>query len=96
MLADDKYPTIKDNNFSNQEGIYLPIDADHIVNRNNIQIESISEDLTDSEQVEQTFEYDNKTIQTYSTYSMIGSSDGSQVTRSAKLYVKDNNLYAIP
>ena len=27
---------------------------------------------------------------------MIGSSDGSQVTRSAKLYVKDNNLYAIP
>ena len=96
VLADDKYPTIKDNNFSNQEGIYLPIDADHIVNRNNIQIESISEDLTDSEQVEQTFEYDNKTIQTYSTYSMIGSSDGSQVTRSAKLYVKDNNLYAIP
>ena len=96
VLADDKYPTIKDNNFSNQEGIYLPIDADHIVNRNNIQTESISEDLTDSEQVEQTFEYDNKRIQTYSTYSMIGSSDGSQVTRSAKLYVKDNNLYAIP
>ncbi len=96
MLADDKYPTIKDNNLSNQEGIFLPIDDEHIINRNNIQTESISEDLTDSEQVEQTFEYDNKTIQTYSTYSVIGSSDGSQVTRSAKLYVKDNNLYAIP
>ena len=49
-----------------------------------------------TEEVEQTFEYDNKEIMTYSTYSVITAMDGTQVTRNAKLYVKDNTLYAIP
>ena len=48
------------------------------------------------ENPEQTFEYDNKTIQTYSTYSVITDSGENKVVRNAKLYVKDNNLYAIP
>ena len=48
------------------------------------------------EQIEESFEYLDKTIETYSTYSVITAEDESQVTRNAKLYVKDNNLYAVP
>ena len=62
----------------------------------NIETSEVTQNETDKEQIEQTFEYANKEIQTYSTYSVIMSSDGSKVTRDAKLYVKDNNLYAVP
>ena len=79
---------------SDQEGIDIPIDSEHIIGNtgNSIEIQNIE----NQEKSEQTFNYNNKKIQTYSTYSVITSSDGSQVTRNTKLYVKDNNLYAIP
>ena len=86
----DKYPTLKSSSLPEQEGIDLPKDEEHI---NNIIEFSLD---TENEEMEESFEYTNKIIETYSTYSVITSSDGSNATRNAKLYVKDNNLYAIP
>ena len=94
VLDNNKYPILKNNNLPNQEGIDIPIDTEHMVG--NIETSEVTQNETDKEQIEQTFEYANKEIQTYSTYSVIMSSDGSKVTRDAKLYVKDNNLYAVP
>ena len=99
-LANNKYPTIKSSALPNQEEINLPKDSEHIVG--NIEGTENSEDSIDIQSIEnmenpeQTFEYDNKTIQTYSTYSVITDSGENKVVRNAKLYVKDNNLYAIP
>ena len=94
MLKNNKYPTINDSNLSEQEGIDLPRDSEHIVGstENSVETKKIGE----QESPEQTFEYSDKTIETYSKYSVITSSDGTQATRNAKLYVKDNTLYAIP
>ena len=94
MLKNNKYPTINDNNLSEQTGIDLPIDSEHIIGsaENSAEMQSIEAQET----LEQTFEYSDKTIETYSKYSVITSSDGTQATRNAKLYVKDNTLYAIP
>ena len=100
-LANNKYPTIKSSALPNQEGIDLPKDSEHIVGtiegttnfEDSIDTQSIIEN---KEQPEQTFEYNNKTIQTYSTYSLITSEDGTKATRNVKLYVKNSTLYAIP
>ena len=94
MLKNNKYPTINDNNLSEQTGIDLPIDSEHIIGsaENSAEMQSIEAQET----LEQTFEYSDKTIETYSTYSVITSSDGIKATRNAKLYVKNNTLYAIP
>ena len=93
-LVNNKYPTISSLYLTEQEGIDLPIDAEHIVGNveNSVEIQSIEP----QEEPEQVIEYNNKTIQTYSTYSLITAEDGTQATRNAKLYVKDNYLYAIP
>ncbi len=96
VLADDKYPILNNENLPEQVGIDLPVDSEHIVGNvstNSINKTSIEEQ---SKELEQTFTYDNKTIQTYSTYSLITSADGTKATRNAKLYVKDNSLYIIP
>ena len=95
-LNNNKYPILSGKFLLEQEGIDIPIDAEHIVsdeNTLNIQMQNVNENQEDPEQ---TFEYANKEIQTYSTYSVITSEDGSKVTRNAKLYVKDNNLYVVP
>ena len=94
VIADDKYPTLKTNKLPNQNGIDLPNDEEHIIRTTQKAIET--QEKLPNEQTEQTFKYNNKTIQTYSTYSVITETDGSKITRNAKLYVKDNNLYAIP
>ena len=93
-LNENKYPTLKVDYLSDQEGVNLPKDSEHIVG-NEVDTNSLENEML-TEELEQTFEYDNKEIVTYSTYSVITSSDGSKVTRNAKLYVKDNSLYAIP
>ena len=94
-LEEGKYPTIKYSAFKEeQEGIDLPKDEEHIVGsiaNDNNKVSGVEEDS-----LEQTFEYEGNVIQTYSTYSVITSSDGAQATRNTKLYVKDNTLYAIP
>ena len=90
-LSNNKYPYINNTDLYEQEGIDLPIDEEHIVG-NSLETQNIE----NTQNLEQIFEYDNKTIQTYSTYSAITAEDGSQVTRNTKLYVKDNNLYAVP
>ena len=94
VLANNKYPILKNNNLPNQEGIDIPVDSEHIVGNIENSVEMQSTGI--QEQLEQTFEYSNKKIETYNTYSVITSSDESKVTRDIKLYVKDNNLYAIP
>ena len=96
VLADDKYPILNNENLPEQVGIDLPVDSEHIVDNvstNSINKTSIEEK---NKELEQTFTYDNKTIQTYNTYSLITSEDGTKATRNAKLYVKDNSLYVIP
>ena len=85
-LKNDKYPLVK--NITEQTGVDLPNDDDYISN-NNVVEQNI-------ETLENTFNYDNKEIQTYSTYSLITAEDGTNATRSSKLYVKDNKLYALP
>ena len=95
-LNNDNYPMLHENNIllEGQVTINLPKDLEHKVENFDEPIDKQSEEF--NAQSEQTFEYSDKTIQTYSTYSVITSSDGTQVTRNTKLYVKDNNLYAIP
>jgi len=92
-LSNNKYPVINNKYLSDQEGIDIPIDSEHIIGNIGNSIET--QNIENQEKLEQTFNYGNKKIQTYSTYSVITSLDGSQVTRNTKLYVKDNNLYAI-
>ena len=94
VLQDNKYPTISSSYLTEQEGIDLPKDSEHIVGstENSVETQKIGEQKA----LEQTFGYNNKTIQTYSTYSLITAEDGTQATRNTKLYVKDNTLYAIP
>ena len=93
-LNDNKYPILSSSYLPEQTGIDLPKDSEHITGTTENSIETQNELI--NEQLEEIFEYDNKTIETYSTYSVITAEDGSQVTRNTKLYVKDNNLYAIP
>ena len=93
-LENNKYPTLNNNNLTEQTGIDLPKDSEHIIDGSESSIEMQSK--LDYEEPEQIFQYNNKQIQTYSTYSVITDSNGGQATRNAKLYVKDNNLYAIP
>ena len=95
ILVTNKYPTIKNTSFKEQqEGIDLPKDAEHIVGETNNSM--ILENENNQEELEQSFESADKKIETYNTYSVITAEDGSKATRNAKLYVKDNNLYAIP
>ena len=94
VLTNNKYPTLNSTYPSYQEGIDLPVDSEHIVG-NVVDTNSLENEMV-TEELEQTFEYDNKEIETYSTYSAITAEDGTQVTRNAKLYSKDNTLYAIP
>ena len=104
VLSNGKYPIINSNNLTDQKGIDIPKDAEHIIGTSGINMMSLDKDkeqtqidtLETTETPERSFEYDNKQIQTYSTYSIITSSDGSSVKRNTKLYVKDNTLYAIP
>ncbi len=89
-LNDNKYPILSVSSFPEQIGIDIPIDSEHILENAEIQREVVEEEL------ENIFEYTNKKVETYSTYSVITAEDGSEVTRNTKLYVKENNLYAIP
>ena len=97
-LSNNKYPLIWNTSYLvNQIGVDIPVDAEHVIGNtvnsgNAIDTQSIGE----QEEPDQIFDYDNKEIQTYSTYSVITAEDGTQATRNAKLYVKDNTLYAIP
>ncbi len=99
-LADGKYPILKSVKVIEQEGIDIPKDSEHIVGNRESTIDSEcavnSQSDKKEEQLEWTFEYADKEIETYSTYSLITSEDGSKATRNAKLYVKDGNLYAVP
>lgn len=92
MLNNSKYPTINEKEIPNQEGLPLPVDAEHIVE----DTEGISNITNKEETVEAISEYYGKIIETYATYSTITAKDRSTVKRNAKLYVKDNKLYAIP
>ena len=96
ILAQNKYPIILYNSQSlpNQDGIDIPVDVEHII-ENTENSEEVQNKILE-EQVEQTFEYENKEIKTYSTFSTITAKDGSDIIRNVKLYIKDNNLYAIP
>ena len=94
ILSNNKYPILNSSSVIVQEGIDIPKDSEHIIESEESSVDTQS--IESQEIPEQTFEYNNKTIQTYSTYSLITSSDGTQATRNAKLYIKDNNLYAIP
>ena len=89
-INNNKYPILA--NLTKQEGIDIPKDSENIIENTKI----VNEKVQTAKVKEQTFKYLNKKIETYSTYSVIISDDESKVTRNAKLYVKDNNLYAIP
>ena len=95
-LNNDNYPMLHENNIllEGQVTINLPKDLEHKVENFDEAIDMQSK--RDNALAEQSFEYSDKTILTYSTYSVITSTDGSKATRSAKLYVKDNSLYALP
>ena len=104
VLSNGKYPIINSNNLTDQKGIDIPKDAEHIIGSSGINMMSLDENkeqtqeetLETTEMLEQSFEYEGKEIQTYSTYSVVKSEDGSSVRRNAKLYVKNNTLYAVP
>ena len=95
-LNNDNYPMLHENNIllEGQVTINLPKDSEHKVENFDEAIDMQSKG--DNALAEQSFEYSDKTILTYSTYSLITSSDGTKATRNAKLYVKDNTLYALP
>ena len=94
-LQNNKYPIINSSNLPDQEGIDLPKDSEHNLSGNtNTQSLNNTEDET-LQMPEQTFEYDGKQITTYSDYSIIQDAEGNSVTRNAKLYLKDGNLFAL-
>ena len=95
VLQNNKYPTINSSSLPDQEGIDLPKDLEHDLSGNiNIQSLNNTEEAT-TQTPEQTFEYAGKQITTYSDYSIIQDTDGNSVKRDAKLYLKNNNLYAL-
>ncbi len=94
-LANNKYPLLSSSILQYQIGIDLPVDEEHIIDETTNNSDN-KLTIQEQQELEQTFDYDNKEIQTYSTYSVITASDGNKATRNVKLYVKDNNLYAIP
>ena len=94
ILSNNKYPILNSSSVIGQEGIDIPKDFEHIIESEDSSVDTQS--IETQEIPEQTFEYSDKTIETYSTYSVITSSDGTQATRNAKLYSKNNTLYAIP
>ena len=97
ILTENKYPILKYNNeiLPNQEGIDIPKDEEHIIDsESNEKNNNIVEEQTET--IENTFEYADKEIETYSTYSIIQTSDGNSVRRDIKLYAKENKLYGIP
>ena len=97
ILTENKYPILKYNNeiLPNQEGIDIPKDEEHIIDsESNEKNNNIVEEQTET--IENTFEYADKEIETYSTYSIIQTRDGNSVRRDIKLYVKENKLYGIP
>ena len=105
VITNNKYPTLKwTTTMPDTVGFELPTDTEHIIDTNGINMMSLNDDkeqtqeetLETTEIPEQSFEYEGKEIQTYSTYSVVKSEDGSSVRRNAKLYVKDNTLYAVP
>ncbi len=83
-LADNCYPNLKNNYLGEQQSIKLPTTEEDTAN---IQ--------THSEQPEQTFEYAEKQITTFSDYSLIEDEEGNSVKRDTKLYLKEGKLYAI-
>ena len=100
ILQNNKYPILNSTSIIAQEGIDIPKDAEHIIENNkgigNSEYNIDMQNIKDEEQPEQIFEYANKQISTYSMGALITAEDGTQTTRNAKLYVKDNKLYAIP
>ena len=100
ILQNNKYPILNSTSIIAQEGIDIPKDAEHIIENNkgigNSEYNIDMQNIKDEEQTEQIFEYANKQISTYSMGALITAEDGTQTTRNAKLYVKDNKLYAIP
>ena len=97
ILTENKYPILKYNNeiLPNQEGIDIPKDEEHIIDSESTENnDNIVEEQTET--IENTFEYADKEIETYSTYSIIQTRDGNSVRRDIKLYVKENKLYGIP
>ena len=94
VIENNKYPILSSTTLTDQEGIDLPKDSEHIVENVELSIKTQSELV--NEQPELIFEYADKTIETYSTYSVITAENGTKATRNAKLYSKNNTLYAIP
>ena len=91
-LTEGKYPLLNSTNLKQQTGVDLPKDSEHM---NDVETNSLGTTEQIGEQPIQTFEYLDKQITTYSNYSVIQDTAGNTVTRNTKLYVKDNNLYAI-
>lgn len=91
VLQNNKYPLIQSEYLvTEQEGIDIPKDSE-----NNI------EALTQSTSrllAEHTFEYDNKIITTYPTFSVITekTDKANSAIRNCKLYEKDSKLYVVP
>lgn len=92
LLIVDKYPLLNSTNLTLQTGVFIPSDSEHM---NNVETNSLNVMEKTAEKPIQTFEYLDKQITTYSNYSVIQDTAGNTVTRNTKLYVKDNNLYAI-
>ena len=78
VLQNEKYPIINVEYLEEQEGIDLPKDEDNIVTESN-NSENLHENeinkISENENLEQSFEYNEKKIKTYSTYSIITSAD---------------------
>lgn len=91
VINQGKYPILKRSTFTEQEGINLPRDAEHMVDSQN----TISPMNIEEEVPLEAFEYEGKEIEVYDRYSIISSSDGKEVRREERLYVKDGKLYII-
>ena len=93
-LKNNKYPTLTNSYLPSQTGVDIPINPEQSIE--NDENSGVTQNIENEEQLEQTFEYENKAIQTYNTCSIITDSEGNKIARDTKLYVKDNKLYAIP
>ena len=94
-LQQGKYPLI--NGLSNQEGIDLPKDSEHIIGGTNTrkEVSSITERLEEKELIEK-FDYEQYEILLYEDSSkIINKETKEEVIRKDRIYVKEGNLYII-
>ena len=103
VLANNKYPILK--GIADQEGIDIPKDSEHMVEKNGKVETMINEQNTESNTQEiseiekelpyEVFSYAENEIALYENATIITAENGTKAKREEQIYVKDGKLYVL-